>query len=164
MEDEFDPNKIVDEYANTIFYIALGYVKNSYDAEDIVQEVLLKYIKYINTHGNFKDKDYEKYWIVRVAINLSRNEIKSARRKHNVPLDENCSKLEFEIAEQFDLMQEIKSLKQKYREVFELYYLQDFKISEISKILKISESNVKIRLKRAKEKLKESLDRRQLNG
>ena len=65
---------------------------------------------------------------------------------------------DFEFSESESLLLEsIDKLEDKYRIVFELFYLREFKISEISKILKISEPNVKTRLRRAREKLKKLL-------
>ncbi len=57
-----------------------------------------------------------------------------------------------------NLYESLKKLKQKYRIVFELFYINGMKISEIANILNISESNVKTRLKRARDKIKKYLE------
>ena len=97
----------------------------------------------------FEDKNHEKRWLIRVTINLCYNENKSAKRKNTVPLAD-CNLLEANTDDRL-LRYSLDKLKEKYRVVFELFYIDNFKISEISKILKISQANVKTRLKRARE-------------
>lgn len=158
MNIDYEIERVVEEYANMIYKIALSYLENKCDAEDILQEVMIKYISFIKKN-KFKDEKHERYWIIRVTINLCCNEIKSAEHKKNISYD-NCIKELFTTSERSDckeLLGLIENLKEKYREVFELFYIHDMKIADISKILNISESNVKIRLMRAKQKLQEHL-------
>ncbi len=63
----------------------------------------------------------------------------------------------YDIDTKTDLEVAISKLKEKYRTVFEMFYFEDLKISEISKVLKITEASVKTRLKRAKAKLEKLL-------
>lgn len=149
----FNSPKLVDDYGDMIYRIALGILENREDAEDIVQEV---FMKYLNKNKKFDNSEYEKYWLIRVTINLCYNELKSSRQKCNVPLtDDICKYVEYSDA---DIVSDhIKELKEKYRKVFELFYFDEYKISEISKMLKINEATVKTRLKRARDKLKKIL-------
>lgn len=148
---------VIDEYYKMIYHISLEYLRNKEDAEDIVQEVFLKYVTYINgEEKTFTSKEHEKYWIVRVTINLCCNELKSSRRKTNTKLDSSNAKSY--IMPDNALFDEIQKLSDNYKNVFILHYLEDFKISEISGILNITENNVKTRLKRAREKLKNGLN------
>lgn len=55
------------------------------------------------------------------------------------------------------LLEDINRLNEKYKSVFQLFYFEDLKVAQISKILNISESAVKTRLKRAREILKQIL-------
>lgn len=148
---------IIDEYYKMIYHISLEYLSNKEDAEDIVQEVFLRYVTYVNEEEkSFTSKEHERYWIVRVTINLCCNELKSSRRKTNTKLDSSNEKSY--IMPDNVLFDEIQKLSDNYKNVFILHYLEDFKISEISGILDISEDNVKTRLKRAREKLKNGLN------
>lgn len=158
MDIDYEVERVVEEYSNMIYKIALSYLENKYDAEDILQDVMIKYISFIKSN-KFNDRNHEKCWLIRVTMNLCCNEVKSAKHKKNVSYD-NCIKELFitnednNCGEIFDL---IGNLKEKYRIVFELFYIHDMKISEISKTLNISESNVKIRLMRAKKTIQEHL-------
>ncbi len=155
MNIKFDFQNLINKYSDTIYHIALGYLKNREDAEDLVQEVFLHYINYIK-NNDFKDDNHEKCWIIRVTINLCRNAIKSKKNSKNVYLENEIIPDNFSDSEN-NLLDCIDSLKEKYRIVFELFYIKDFKICEISSILNISEANVKTRLKRARDKLKKML-------
>lgn len=149
--------EIVEEYHKMVYHISLEYLRNKDDAEDIVQEVFLKYVGHVLEEGKFTDKKHEKYWIIRVTINLCCNELKKLGRKKSIKLEENSMKKTY-ILQDNELFDEIEKLEEKYKSVFILHYLEDFKVSEISEILTISEDTVKTRLKRAREKLKNGLN------
>jgi len=147
--------ELIREYYKTIYHISLGYLRNKEDAEDIIQEVFFKYVEHLKDEGNFEDKTHEKYWIIRVTINLCCNQLKSSKRKSSKNIDDNEKKY---ILPENALFNEIQKLKDIYKNVVILYYLECYKVSEISKILAISEENVKTRLKRSREKLKNVLN------
>ena len=154
--EEFNPEKLIDKYSNFIYSIAIRYLKNRENAEDIVQEVFVRYIDQLHKRISFNDKEHEKNWIAKVTINLCFNELKKQKNRKNVPLD-NEIVYTFEVRQEYYIYDEVQKLPLKYRSVFELFYFDDMKISEISKILNISESNVKTRLKRTREMLKKRL-------
>ena len=56
-----------------------------------------------------------------------------------------------------NLFEEVMKLPDKYRIVIHLFYYEDYSVREIAKILKLSESNVKVRLSRGRSLLKDSL-------
>lgn len=159
MDIDYEVERIVEEYSDMIYKIALSYLENKYDAEDILQDVMIKYISFVKDN-KFTDRNHEKCWMIRVTINLCCNEIKSLKHnKKNISYD-NCIRELFTTNEENnceEILDLIGNLKEKYRTVFELFYIHDMKISEISKILNISESNVKIRLMRAKKTIQEYL-------
>ena len=65
--------------------------------------------------------------------------------------------LVFETPEAENLFETVMHLPEKYRIVIHLYYYEDYTVREIADILKLSESNVKIRLSRGRALLKEAL-------
>lgn len=154
MEHKFNSQEVIDKYSDMIYHIALGYSFNQDDAEDIVQDVLLKYI---NHFEEFTDEEHAKRWIIRVTINHCCNEMRSARKRKDIPLNEIDKFNDFESTCENNLFDCIRKLDETYRSVFELHYFQDFKIYEICRILNIREATVKTRLKRARDKIKESL-------
>lgn len=158
MDIDYEIERIVEEYADMIYKVALSYLDNKDDAEDILQEVMIKYISFIKSN-KFKDKNHEKYWIIRVTMNLCCNEIKSAKHNKNISYEFYTERAvsSNENVNDEEIFKLLEKLKEKYRIVFELFYIHDMKITDISKVLDISESNVKIRLMRAKKRLQEHL-------
>lgn len=160
-ENEIDLENLMDKYSDMIYKIALGYLKNTDDADDMVQDVFTNYIKFIKSNHKFNDEEHEKCWLIRVTINLCCNELKAFKNKRNTILPE-AFFMELDFTEdEICLLDMVDKLDKKYRIVFELHYFRDLKISEISKVLQISEDSVKTRLKRARDKLKKYM---QLGG
>ena len=157
MYNNYDSRKIVDKYSKMIYRIALGYLEDEYNAQDIVQEVFIKYIKYVKENNKFNNEEHEKYWLIRVTENICCNELNSIKNKNHVPYDDE-NYVPFVNERVAVLYEGIKTLKDKYKMVIILFYINGMTISEISKTLKISESNVKTRLKRAREYLKNYIE------
>lgn len=74
-----------------------------------------------------------------------------------VPLEDYMETLTFSSPESESLFAEVMRLPEKYRIVIHLFYYEDYSVREISRILKISESNVKVRLNRGRKMLKQTL-------
>lgn len=147
MENKLEDQSSVKAYSEMIYRIAYTVLESKSDAEDILQEVL---IKYVTTNKKFKDEEYKKSWLIRVTLNMSYNLKKSAWKRHTVPLDD---EVKFEYKHQSEIFDVIEKLDKKYKDVVLLYYYEDIPIRNISKILKISEDNVRKRLSRARKKL-----------
>lgn len=143
--------QLIEEYGDMVFRLAISRVKSKEEAEDIFQEV---FIKIYEKMPEFVSKEHEKYWIIRVTINLSKNILKSSWHRKVLPLD---SEIKFEDKEERDVYFEVLRLPLKYRTILQLYYYESFKIDEIAEILKISPNTAKTRLRRAREKLKINL-------
>lgn len=149
-----DTEVLVNKYKDNLFCIAFNVCKNTADAEDILQDVFLQY--HIS-QKQFENEEHIKAWLIRVTINKAKNITKSFWRKNAVPLEEFMDTLRFETKEAESLFHEVMKLSDKYRPVIHLFYYEDYTIAEIARILHISESNVKVRLNRARTKLKEAL-------
>lgn len=152
MEKEID--EIIEKYTKMIYRIAYIYLKSKVDAEDIVQDVFEKYVKH---NKSFKDENHRKNWILQVTVHLCINLKKSAWKRKVVPLVDDTLVLDTE--EQYKILDELDSLSEKYRMVVQLFYFEDLSVEDISKALKISESNVKTRLNRARNELKTKFEK-----
>lgn len=151
-------DKLFDEkyslYSNLIFKLSMTYLGNKSDAEDIVQEVFIKL--FTNTES-FKTPEHERFWIIRVTINMCKNHLGTFWHKNIVPLDSIQEQSEYTEYNN-DILDMLYSLPTNYRVALYLFYYENYSIEEISKILKVSKSAVKMRLKRGKEKLKLDLE------
>ncbi len=143
---------LAEKYKDTVFRIALSYLGNTYDADDIVQDVFMKL--YI-TNKQFASDDHARYWLIRVTINTCKNLLKSSWKTRNITLEDISVTTAFEQKEQEDLYEAVMGLPEKYRTVLYLYYYEDFSVKEIAKMLKIKVSAVTTRLSRARDQLKE---------
>ena len=147
-----DVERIFDDYGNAILRMAYTYLHNMSDAEDILQDTL---IKYMQLSPVFQSCDHEKAWVFRVAVNLSKNKIDYNKLRDTDELDETL------VASQREdlsfVWEAVKELPVAYREVIHLYYYEGFSSGEIASILHSKESTVRSNLKRGREKLKEIL-------
>lgn len=143
---------LAETYKDTVFRIALNYLGNTYDADDIVQDVLMK-LFISNKH--FASDDHARYWIIRVTINTCKNVLRSSWKNKNLSLDESVATTSFEQKDQESLYLIVMGLPEKYRTVLYLFYYEEFSVKEISKILKLKVTAVTTRLSRAREQLKE---------
>ncbi len=142
----------LNRYGTAILRLAYSYVHNMNDAEDILQETLIKYMQAAPT---FESESHEKAWLLRVASNLSKNKINYNKIRETDELEET---LVSEEREDLSFVWEaVKSLPEKYREVIHLYYQEGYSSKEIANILNRKESSVRTDLKRGREKLKEIL-------
>lgn len=145
--------EIIELEGNTIYRLAYSYLKNTHDAEDILQDTLVQYLK---TKPVFESKDHRKAWFLRVATNLCKNRLKSAYRnfcklEEEIPLNEDFTKEESEV------LRAVHSLPTKYREVIYLFYFEGYHTDEIAGILKKKDTTIRSLLSRARKKLKTTL-------
>lgn len=145
-----------EKYAKLLFRIAFIQLGSTHDAEDVLQNV---FMKLLYNAPKFKDDEHEKAWLIRVTQNHCKNVLKSSARKNNCELNnEIVSDNEADITAALDISMKIKALPPNYKTAVFLYYYEDLTTDEISKILKISRSAVKMRLKRGRELLKSDLE------
>jgi RNA polymerase sigma-70 factor (ECF subfamily) len=142
-----------DLYKTMLFRIAFSYLGNKHDCEDILQEAFIRLYYYAPA---FPGKEDEKRWIIRVTINLCKNHLRSFWYRNKVNI-EDLEEFAFEQADTEGL-QEILKLPKKYNIVIHLHYIEGYKISEIAEILNLTESTVKMRLKRGRELLRNELE------
>jgi RNA polymerase sigma-70 factor (ECF subfamily) len=142
----------VTEYTQMVLNIAFTYTKNTYDAEDIAQEVFLALYRNI---WKISSKEYMKAWLIRVTINKSKNYMKTAwiRKRSDMPdIQDNTSP-----SETSDLLNAVLSLDEKYKIPIYLMYYEGYSIKEISQILKTNPATIGTRLKRGRDILKNKL-------
>lgn len=140
-------------YKSMLFRIAFSYTGNRHDSEDILQEA---FIKLIYHSPEFSGNEDEKRWIIRVTINLCKNHLGSFWHRNRRSIED----VEQYAANEEDRTKilEIINLPSKYKTVIHLYYYEGYSIAEIARILKLSISAVKMRLKRGRELLKIELE------
>ena len=154
-EVEFDVK--YNAYKDTVYNVAYTYVHNRSDALDISQDVFIKYLK---SDEVFNDDNHEKYWLIRVTINTSKNYVTSSWKKKVVLDSEYIDRTSQsdENEEKINYFEVIMRLPSKYKDVISLYYYEDLKVEEIADILKETPSCVRKRLERGREKIKKEIE------
>lgn len=144
--------KALDHYGNAVLRLAYSYLHNMSDAEDVLQDTM---IRYLQSAPAFENENHEKAWLLRVASNLSKNRIDYNKIREADELEET---LVAEEREDLSFVWEaVKELPDPYREVIHLYYEEGYQTKEISRILGRKESSVRSDLRRGRERLKEIL-------
>lgn len=142
---------LMTSYGNEILRLCFMYLKDYHLAQDAFQETFLRAYK---GYGKYRKDSTERTWISKIAINVCKDILKSSWNKKVDLVREIFDQTDIREEKDDALLQEVMMLSPKYKEVVLLYYYQEFKINEISKILGISETAVNKRLARAKDKLK----------
>lgn len=149
--------RLMNEYGDSVLRMCYIYLHDYQLAEDVAQETFIKVYQH---YGEFQNKSSVKTWILKIAINLCKNQMRTHWWKCR-------SDKEFEEAdtnESYDtfldkqmVLSEIGKLPAKYKEVILLYYYQELTIPEIATLLNEKESTIKARLVRGRKKLESEL-------
>ena len=156
MEYKITAQEAFKKYSDMVYRLAFARVKNKYDADDILQEVFLRFIKY---KDKVENEEHLKALLIRITINCSKSLLTSGWFKRTEPLSESLSVRD----EYSDTLDAVLRLPKKYRTVIHLHYYMGYSVEEIAKILKSKPSTVKSQLHRARQKLKIDLKGDEVN-
>lgn len=145
------PEDVVRAYAPMVYRLAYARAGNRADADDIFQEVFLRYFC---KNPAFSSEAHRRAWLLRVTANCAGNLWALAFRRHTVPLEED---LVFHTPEETGLHAALCALPAHYRIVVHLFYYEALSVEEISRLLGRGPSTVRTQLTRARRRLKELL-------
>ncbi len=149
---EFD--SIYEQYKNMVYRLAISYLKNTIDAEDIVQNVFLKLHKNL---GKIDSEEYLKNWLIKVTINECKTNLLSFyKRKVRLFRNDEEERIKDNTKDN-EVLNSLFLLPKQDRLIIHLYYYENYKVKEIAKILNMKENAVKQRLFRDREKLRDIL-------
>jgi len=154
----------IDGFKDKLYRFSLKIVGNTFDAEDVLQELLIKLWKKKDEFAEITNKEA---WCMTLVRNLSIDKIR--KRKNNVSdLDDHYDISDkaptpdkiAEVKEQLSMvMRLLESLPPNQKEIIHLRDVEGYTYKEISEITGLSESQVKVNLFRARQKFKEQLER-----
>ena len=157
-EIEKEAEEILNTIGNSILRLALSYLHNIEDAEDILQETM---IKFVTVRPVFESDTHRKAWLMRVASNLAKNRIDYNKVRDTMELNE---EIVGEVQEDLDQGDEykaiwdaVRSLPVHQREAIHLFYQEGYSTAEIANIAGHREATVRSDLKRARDRLREML-------
>lgn len=141
--------RIVETYSDMLMRIAFNRVNTVAEAEDVVQSTFERLIR---KEPRFTSREHEKAWLIKTAIRICIDEARKASKRASVPLKEEITAAYSE--ESFELLDTIRQLPERDRDVVYLYYYEEYSIKEISRILGEREGTTRSRLSRARQKLR----------
>ena len=165
--ESFD--EVMRHYTPTVYRIAFTRLGNAADAEDVSQDVFIRYFKADIT---FESEEHRKAWLLHCAVNCANSFVSSAWKRHTQNLedleplpDERSVEESAERSEtRKSVLNAVMRLAPKYRTVIYLFYFEDLSAEQISKVIKVRESTVRSQLSRAREQLKKSLNKNREEG
>ena len=154
-QDKYEFLELMECNTQDMYKVAKAILKNEEDVADAMQETILVCFEKLDTLQHPK---YFKTWLIRILINICNDIIRQNQRQYLMSdvypemADPNpvTSNLEF--------IELLNTLDEKYRLIVVLYYVEGFKISEISQLLGMSKNTVKTRLSRARKSLKKEYE------
>lgn len=160
-EDKSKFEQLYRQYAQDMYSVAYSILRNKEDAEDAVHQSFIKIAENFTKISSLPCQKIRSF-IVIISGNTAKNIYNSNKRRaeHTVTLIDEIIDDEraFDKDDYFELTSAIKRLPQKYKDVIYLYYLEEFSVKEIEKLLDITPDNVYQRLLRAKKMLRDILE------
>jgi RNA polymerase sigma-70 factor (ECF subfamily) len=157
-----DYSILVDRYKNKAFSMLKRMLKNEFDAEEILQDCFLKAYKSLN---NFKGEAKFSTWFYRIVYNSALTKLSSQKRRtetemtsveDHINLESEYNSNEIEKMDVNHLIHKtISKLPERYSAIITMFYLNEMTIDEISEIMGISISNVKVMLFRSRNALRD---------
>lgn len=138
---------VMNRYGQMVYRLAYSRLRRISDAEDIYQEVFLRYFQ---KRPQFESEDHRRAWLLRVTINRTKSHVSSAWFRHTVPLAE-C--IAFPEPEERLLDEALACLPPKDRTLLHLFYYESLSARQIGQLLHRKESTVRTQLTRARERL-----------
>lgn len=162
--NQFAQLEVYNRYYKAMYNTAFRIVKDSFEAEDIMQEAFLTAFTKLNT---LKESVTFGSWLKRIVINNSIYQFNKKSKYDDVPLDDVLYKMEEQngISEDHEytnlkakqILETMKTLKDNYRISLTLHLIEGYDYEEISEIMNVSYANCRTTISRAKEKLRQKL-------
>ena len=144
---------ILDKYGNNLYRICLVTLKNEADAEDALQDTL---IRYLQKALRFESEEHQKAWLIRVAVNICRDMLRK-RRYHQ----DEFEKIPVPQADeqQQSALDALLTLPEQFRIPMTLHYVEGYSVAELAKLLGMTQSAVKMRLSKGRTLLRTALEK-----
>ena len=139
-------------YQTMVFRLADSYPRSRADAQDLCQEVFLRYFC---SRPPFASEEHRRAWLLRVTVNRCKTHLTSWWVRRTVPLDDRIPMPE---PEPLALDEALRQLAEKDRLVIHLFYYEECSTREIARMMRTTEGAVRTRLTRARQRLGKILE------
>lgn len=141
----------VEQYGDMVFRLAYSYTRSRTDAEDVMQETLLKLY---TAQKSFETHEHQRNWMIRVAVNECKRLLRTPWRRRTGPLEEAADTPVWDTPAQSELFCQVMALPPKYRAAIYLYYYEGYAVREVAALMGAKLSTVQTWLLRARGQLK----------
>ena len=145
--------RVVERWGDMVYRLALARTASVPDAEDVFQEVFLRYFRH---EDRFQSDEHRKAWFIRCTVNRCKSVLSSAWRRRTVPLE---TAIEVGVEDDHrEVYSAVLSLPTKYRAVIHLHYFEGLSVAEMAAALELPEGTVKSQLSRGRTLLRDMLE------
>ena len=139
--------EVMGRYQTMVFRLAYSYTRSRSDAQDLCQEVFLRYFC---SRPPFASEEHRRAWLLRVTVNRCKTHLTSWWVRRTVPLDDRIPMPE---PEPLALDEALRQLAEKDRLVIHLFYYEECSTREIARMMRTTEGAVRTRLTQARQRL-----------
>ena len=139
--------EVMGRYQTMVFRLAYSYTRSRSDAQDMCQEVFLRYFC---SRPPFASEEHRRAWLLRVTVNRCKTHLTSWWVRRTVPLDD---RIPIPEPEPLALDEALRQLAEKDRLVIHLFYYEECSTREIARMMRTTEGAVRTRLTRARQRL-----------
>ena len=144
--------QVVERWGDMVWRLALARTASVPDAEDVFQEVFLRYFRH---EDRFQSDEHRKAWLIRCTVNRAKSVFASPWRRRTVPLE---TAEEVGVEDDYrEVYSAVLSLPEKYRAVIHLHYFEGLSVAEMATALDVPEGTVKSQLSRGRALLRDML-------
>jgi RNA polymerase sigma-70 factor, ECF subfamily len=165
-------HELIRPYERSVYLMALSFLHNEADAEDVVQEAFLKAYRHLST---FRGESRFSTWLLSIALNEARSRLRRTRTARTESLEQSSGEegypspawlrdwreIPSEALQRMEirrlLYEAVDTLPPIYREIFLLRDVEELSVAEVAELLQITEVMVKVRLHRARTMLQKKL-------
>lgn len=152
---------LYEQYKGVMFAVCLRYARNTADAEDMLQDAFIKVFRDLHQYKPFGPLGG---WIRTIVVHTALEHLRKYKLKNQsetdkiLPIDPIEKSVALEQLSANELLEKIYELPDEYRVVFNLYAIEGYAHREIAEMLDISVANSKVRLNRARNSLKATVE------
>lgn len=146
-----DIEQIYHRQVDTVYRVAMLYLKNAPDAEDATQTT---FIRLMDHPVEFESQDHERAWLIVTVSNLCKNQLSNWFKKKRTDFEAVAPILQTANPEYSGVLEQVVALPDDLKTIIYMYYYEGYSTKEISRYLNLNESTLRSRMQKARELLR----------
>lgn len=142
--------QIYTRHVDTVYRVAMLYLKNAPDAEDATQNAFINLMKHPQ---DFASEEHEKAWLIVTVTNLCKNQLSNWFSKKRTDFEDVAATLHQEQGTD-EMLALVYALPEELKTIVYMYYYEGYSTREISHYMGLNESTLRSRMQKARELLK----------